>query len=414
MPPPSLHIQSTRTRFRAVLSDSMLDAVARRSRFVRRERVVSAASLFWAFMVTLGAQPMEYISDVLRTLNAQRGLALRYKPFWNRLAQPAFCRFMKAMFTILCREMVEQVLTSAKGSVSAYFSDILLDDGSSFAVARGLRGVFPGRFTKLTPAAVELHAHMSLRTGTPCHVVLAPDKEGERQFLPPAHTLPRRSLSLRDRGYVDLDYFEALAEAEAFLICRTTTSLNPTIVRVLGGLPKRAGRKWEGQPLQTLRRSKLRRDLDLLVSWPRKHGPALQLRIVIRYVREKKSWTWLLTNLPPDFTAENIAQLYRLRWQIELLFKDWKSYANLHALQSEHPAIVEGFIWASLCAAFLKRSVASFSQLLLARPVSTRLVAMAGPHLLPMLANWAQRGFPLSMLRRILSFVANNARPTHP
>jgi hypothetical protein len=123
----------------------MLDAVARRSRFVRRERVVSAASLFWAFMVTLGAQPMEYISDVLRTLNAQRGLALRYKPFWNRLAQPAFCRFMKAMFTILCREMVEQVLTSAKGSVSAYFSDILLDDGSSFAVARGLRGVFPGR-----------------------------------------------------------------------------------------------------------------------------------------------------------------------------------------------------------------------------------------------------------------------------
>jgi hypothetical protein len=27
-------------------------------------------------------------------------------------------------------------------------------------------------------------------------VVLAPDKEAERQFLPPAHTLPRRSLSL--------------------------------------------------------------------------------------------------------------------------------------------------------------------------------------------------------------------------
>jgi hypothetical protein len=79
----------------------MLDAVARRSRFVRPERVVSAASIFWAFMVTLGAQPMEYVSDVLRTLNAQHGLALRYKPFWNRLAQPAFCRFMKAMFAIL-------------------------------------------------------------------------------------------------------------------------------------------------------------------------------------------------------------------------------------------------------------------------------------------------------------------------
>jgi hypothetical protein len=396
------------------LSDSTLDAVARRSRFIRRERVVSAASIFWAFMVTLGAQPMEYISDVLRTLNAQRGLALRYKPFWNRLAQPAFCRFMKVMFANLCRDLVAQVLTSAKGSVSGYFSDILLDDGSSFAVASGLRTVFPGRFTKLTPAAVELHAHMSLRTGTPCNVVLAPDKEAERQFLPPAHTLPRRSLSLRDRGYVDLEYFEALAETEAFLICRASNTLNPTIVRVLGGLPKRAAKRWEGQTLQTLRKSKLRHDLDLQVSWPRKRGRSLQLRLVIRYVREKNSWTWLLTNLPPDFSADDIGQLYRLRWQIELLFKDWKSYANLHALQSEHPSIVEGFIWASLCAAFLKRSVASFSQLVLARPISTRLVAMAGPHLLPMLAHWAQRGFPISLLRRILLFVAANARPTHP
>jgi Transposase DDE domain len=185
-------------------------------------------------------------------------------------------------------------------------------------------------------------------------------------------------------------------------------------MRAHAQLPKRASKKWEGQPLQKLRKSKLRRDLDLLVSWPRKRGRSLQLRLVIRYVREKKSWTWLLTNLPADFSAENIGQLYRLRWQIELLFKDWKSYANLHALQSEHPDIVEGFIWASLCAAFLKRSVASFSQLVLARPVSTRLVAMGGPQLLPMLADWAQRDFPLSSLRRILLFVANNARPTHP
>jgi len=414
MPSPKSHIQAARTRFRHVLSDSMLDVVARQCRLIRRERIVSGASLFWAFMVTLGAQPMEYISDVLRSLNRQQGLALRYKPFWNRLAQPAFCRFMKTMFTTLCRDMVAQVLTSAKGSVSDYFSDILLDDGSSFAVASGLRAVFPGRFTKFTPAAVELHAHMSLRTGAPLHVVLAPDREAERQFLPPAHTLPRRSLSLRDRGYVDLDYFEALAETEAFLICRASNTLNPTIVRVLGGLPKRASKKWEGQPLQKLRKSKLRHDLDLLLSWPRKRGRSLQLRLVIRYVREKKSWTWLLTNLPADFSAESIGQLYRLRWQIELLFKDWKSYANLHALQSEHPDIVEGFIWASLCAAFLKRSVASFSQLILARPVSTRLVAMGGPHLLPMLADWARRDFPLALLQRMLLFVANNARPTHP
>jgi len=103
-----------------------------------------------------------------------------------------------------------------------------------------------------------------------------------------------------------------------------------------------------------------------------------------------------------------------LRWQIELVFKDWKSYANLHALQSENPAIVEGFIWASLCAAFIKRTLALFAQHALARPISTRLAAMSGPQMLPLIAAWARNGFRASLLRDILFFIAHNALPTHP
>jgi hypothetical protein len=414
MPSSSFHIQRARTLLGGVLSAKTFDAVARKTGLVRRERLVTASALFWSFVVTLGAQRMEYISDVLRTLNAREGWALRYKPFWNRLAQPAFARFMKAMFMLLCREAATRVVTGAKGSVAGYFSDILVDDGSSFAVARGLRGTFPGRFTAFTPAAVELHAHMSLLSGNVSSVVLAPDREAERQFLPPAHTLPRRSLSLRDRGYVDVQYFEDLGRAGAFLICRACTDLNPTIVRVLAGLPNGVGNKWVGKPLQQLRRSKLRHDLDLLVRWERPGHKLIELRLVIRYVREKKSWTWLLTNVPPDVSAESVGRLYRLRWQVELLFKDWKSYANLHALQSEHPAIVEGFIWASLCAAFLKRSLAHVAQLTLNRPTSPRLAAMSGPHLLPMVAQWAQGGFRPALFRNIVFFLQNNARPTHP
>jgi hypothetical protein len=414
MPQSALHIQRARTLLGGVLSAKTLDAVARRTGLVRRERLVTASALFWSFIVTLGAQRMEFISDVLRTLNAREGWALRYKPFWNRLAQPAFVRFMKAMFMLLCREAATRVVTGTKGSVADYFSDILVDDGSSFAVASGLRRTFPGRFTAFTPAAVELHAHMSLKSGNVATVVLAPDKEAERQFLPPAHTLPRRSLSLRDRGYIDVQYFEDLGKAGAFLICRACTDLRPTIVRVLAGLPPRVGKKWEGVPLQELRRSKLRHDLDLLVRWERRGRKVIELRLVIRYVEEKKSWTWLLTNVPTDVTAEDVGRLYRLRWQVELLFKDWKSYANLHALQSEHPAIVEGFIWASLCAAFLKRSLAQIAQLTLNRPTSSRLAAMSGPHLLPMVAQWANGGFRPALFRNIVLFLRNNARPTHP
>lgn len=427
------HRQQAGALFRRTLSDEALDGLARKVGFVRRQRLVTAASVVWAMVVALGGQPVEFISDVLRTLNAREGWMLRYKPFWDRLAKPAFPQFMRLVFEEMCRELSVRVLEREAGSAAAQFSAILIDDGSSFAVADGLRAAFPGRFTKIKPAAVELHAHMDLLSGNLERVTIAPDKEAERQFVPPAESLPRRSLTLRDRGYIDVSYFEGLASAGAYMICRATQVLNPTIVRVLHGMSRTEARRWRGMPLQELRKVMPRRDLELLVAWPRPKGRTIELRLVIRYIPPGKgspkrvrakgktkrkstseSWTWLLTNVPPSVSAQTVGQLYRLRWQIELVFKDWKSYANLHALQSEQRHIVEGFIWASLCAAFLKRTLAHWAQLLTKRQISTRLAAMAGAHVVSLLAVWARSGFRPKQLDALLTFLLGNALPTHP
>jgi hypothetical protein len=403
--------------FRDTVAPDALEEVARRSGLIRRRRTVTGTSLFWALMMALGGQRVEYISDVLRTMNASQGWAVRYKPFWNRLATKAFVAFSQDLFKKLSHELTKRVMSRHQGDVVAMFSDIRIDDGSSFAVADGLKRTFPGRFTKVTPAAVELHAHMSVMSDQLLSVSLAPDKEAERKFLPPPHALPRRSLSLRDRGYVDLEYFAQLEEAEAYLICRAKRDIKPTIVEVLDGLPRRLRRRWIGRSLDALRDKKLRQNLDLLVAWQRPGGATLTLRLCVRYVPEKHAWTWLLTNLPHAMVdAEAVGQLYRLRWQIELLFKDWKSYANLHGFQTQNPLIAEGLIWASLCAALLKRSLVHWAQLCtpaLGR-VSTRLAAISGPQLMPLLAAWAMTGFPEKGRDALLYFIANNIMRAHP
>jgi len=417
MPKAHYHTHEAAKLFKAVLAPEQIESVARQTGFVRRLRVITGTSVFWALTLTLGAHKSEYISDVLRTLNNNEGWSIRYKPFWNRLAKLAFPRFMKTLFEELCRELAIRVLKRDRDGDVSCFSEIYIDDGSSFALADGLRRFFPGRFRKTSPAAVELHAHMSVLKDEMLCVTLAPDKEGERQYLPPATSLPRHSLSLRDRGYIDLEYFEELAKPEAYLICRAKTNLNPTIVKVIAGLPRRLARKWQGKQLQTLRDSKLRRDLDLLVEWPRPDNRTLVLRLCIRYVPEKKSWTWLLNNIPVDLVdADVIGRLYRLRWQIELVFKTWKSYANLHGFQTENRSIAEGFIWASLCASLIKRSLAHWAQLTLRPliPISTRIAAMAGPQLLPRLMAWARSAFRPSDFDEILRFLTNSALRTHP
>jgi hypothetical protein len=430
------HIELAKKRFRETLNCERIESVARETKFVQRERIITGANVFWALIVTLGAHGTQYISDVLRSLNARHGLSIRYKPFWNRLAKEAFPRFMKSMFAKLCREMTTEVLRSEPCSDASFFSDILVDDGSSFAVADGLRKIFPGRFTKVKPAAVELHAHMSLFSDQMLCVSLAPDKESERKFLPSAESLPARSLSLRDRGYIDLEYFEDLRDrtnGPAYLIVRSNDNINPTIENIYG-VPLRIAKKWRGKQLQKLPKSILRRGADLEVSWPRPGNKTLRLRLVVRHSEpkkrncrkhirltkkekryiEKNRWIFLLTNVPSDISADAIVRLYRLRWQIELAFKEWKSYANLHAFQSEHPAIVEGFIWASLCAALLKRSLAHWAQLTHGCAISVRIAAQSGPQLISQLIDWLLDTGDDSIFSDLISFLAENAQRTHP
>jgi hypothetical protein len=432
----SCHKARVSALFRRVLGREALDRLASSNGFVQRKRLVTGSSVVWALLLTLGAYSMEYISDVLRTLNAQEGWALRYKPFWNRLAAPSFPKLMRTLFRQLCSDLAVQVLEGEVGNVAHQFSHIFIDDGSSFAIARGLREVFPGRFTTKTPAAVELHAHMDLLSGNVRSVALAPDTEGERQFVPAPSSLPKGSLSLRDRGYIDVGYFAELNAHGAYLICRSPCGINPTIVKVLSGLPRRVAKRLEGKRLKEVRMPAPSRDIDLRVAFDRK-GKTVQLRLIIPHrapLRAKRSkqqrlpykkdtrkarkssrqTTWYLTNVKRSVSAAAVSSLYRLRWQIELVFKDWKSDANLHALQSQDRHIVEGFIWASLCASFLKRSLAHWTQRLCRRPISTRLASMAGPQILALCIEWLVSGLARARLERLLAFISANAIPTHP
>ena len=416
--------------FKRVLDPERMQAEARAVRFVQRQRIADASSIFWALVVTLGSQPTQYVSDVLRTLNYQRGWSLRYKPFWNRLSKPAFARFMRETFQRLCTDLVVRVLRK-QAHARAFFSDIFIDDGTSFGVADGLQQVFPGRFTRLKPAAVELHARMSLFRDQMVSVKLAPDKEGERQFLPRPNQLAPRSLNLRDRGYFALGDFHQLQKqkTEAYVICRVRKSINPVVLSVQGVAPSLV-RRWKGKRLADIPLAKLNDGAEFRVAFKRK-DEMLELRLVLRKIPPNRrrgpkrpfkkqpapraTWLYLLTNLPEtQFKTEDVLRLYRLRWQIELAFKDWKSYANLRALQSENPAIVEGLIWAALCAAFLKRALAHWTQLVHRRAISTRISAQSGPQILPMMLDWVTHQSLASKLTRVFDYLAQNAPRAHP
>lgn len=66
----------------------------------------------------------------------------------------------------------------------------------------------------------------------------------------------------------------------------------------------------------------------------------------------------VLTSLPEKHTPEAILQLYRLRWQIELLFKRFKSLLGLGELPAKEPNLARSWIFAKMILALLAEKAA--------------------------------------------------------
>ena len=400
-----IKVRSTLAR---ALSVEDVNDLGRTTGQAERLRTVTPHRLFLAIVSTLAGAKVESLADLLRAFNYQNGVHVAYKAFYNRLARLGFAVFMRGMCVRLVEQLRVQTLAPEGQRAVARFKDIVIQDGSSFALKPSLREVFPGRFTTIEPAAVEIHATYSGFADDVQTIHVAPDSEAERQFLPAPATLAG-CLLLADRGYPSVPYFEAVQAAGGAFIVRLTSSYDPWVRAAWV-----EGRRAAVPPRMRLSRVLAQHPgcpLDLDVEFVR--GDRLIGSRVVVIPGRDRTMTRLCTNLPrTPFSVDLVARLYRFRWQIELCFKEWKSYANLHKFNTANPHVAEGLMWASLCAAILKRFLAHAAQRVgHGIAISTRRVAMCAHHMLEALVTALLVGIGLlGALRRGLAYLFANAR----
>ena len=403
-------------KFQWVFSEALLNACGKDVKFCRRQRVITPFRLGLALTATCASQRVETIADFHCGFNALFGTTVTYKAFYNQVAKPHFADFARPMTERLISDMTLKVLGFEKGHAFAAFRHIVIQDGSSFAIHDGLREVFPGRFKVVKPAAVELHTTMDLLCDAPTTVVLTPDTTSEQAFLPEPASL-RASVLLADRGYVDFHYMRRVQDEGGFFLIRAKAGMNPQVLEAFREDGKRL-RSLRNKSLQTIH-TKLpkRQRVELLVRW-HVEGAPLCLRLIVSWNRRTKSFCYFLTNLPAQtYPIEVICRAYKWRWQVELLFKEWKSYANVHAFDTVNPALVEGLIWAAIAAAALKRFLAHMTQLLVKVPMSTRKVAMCAMHVLGDIVEALKTGDMAGLyaaLEAAITYLACHAQRAHP
>lgn len=403
-------------KFQSVFDASILDDRGSALDFCQRQRLITPFRFGLSLVASLAAQEVESIADLQRQFNALWEFNISYKAYYNQLAKPSSAQFLCTSLGDIMGKLTLKVLGFQPGAAFSEFHRIILQDGSSFAIHEALSHVFPGRFNAVNPAAVELHCTMDLLRDAAITIVLAPDTDCEQDFLPQPASLTG-DLFLADRGYLNLIYLHEVDRHGGCFVVRAKEGLNPRVIDAYREDGKRLKACQDRDFQAIVSKFPKKQRTALLVEWLI-DGKPFRLRMIIMWDKKRKCFIYLLTNLDEErYDIEKVCLTYKLRWQIELLFKEWKSHANLHAFDTENEHIAKALIWASLAAAAVKRFLAHATEHLLHVATSTRKVAMNPAYVLPELFRAVRRGDGPGLrcaFEKVIRYLGTNAKRAHP
>jgi putative transposase len=300
------------------------------------------------------------------------------------------------------------------------FREVLAHDGSVLTLSPLLKKLFPATRTNSVDAAGKLHATADLIHRRIVRVAITGERDSE---LDVARALPIEAdtLYINDLGYTSYDYFADIKSAGAHLLMRLKDNANPTIVAVRHGVhaPVRSIRDGKGLSDPDLRFTKCDDTFDVDARFRTKTG-SVNLRVVGCYNHETQKYHCYVTTLAPDdFTADELAALYSLRWVIELLFKLLKSSCHLDHVDTGNPAALRTHIYASLLAATILATMCHAAAVVHNLPyyaISPLTAGIAAPLLvLPLLFLWFGRPLlPEEMADCILRVLAVGCLDQNP
>lgn len=325
-----------------------LARLGRESGFIKRNRKLTATRFFWALVLGLVAEGARTFRGLARFFTLTTGVELTDSAVQERISPPA-AEFMRRAYRGVIGRIWCRVGAELKG-VLARFRDVSAFDSTVLRLRKFLAKKFPASRTNHTKAAAKLHVVMSLKKAQVEQALLTAERVNDRKGVEIGPWV-KAQLLLFDLGYFSWAFFGKIRDEGGYFISRMKSKCNGVVKKVRKGMRGPVGsigRKFsECIPQGPVS------DFDAEYGQGRKR---LTLRTVCVYDRSTREEHWYLTNLPPSqFSPEEIAECYRLRWQVERLFLEMKSELALDDLRSKREEVVRCFIYATLIALVLSR-----------------------------------------------------------
>lgn len=336
-------------QFRHALNPQVIARKGRESRFqVREARKLGSGAWFWSFVLDAGNGGVRSIARTARTAGLLTAQTISRQAIHQRCG-PEAVEFMRLLWQHLEAETAVLSKGPLPGTLSD-FQDVHTFDSTTVGLLARLAERYPACRTNVRKAGLKIHTRTSLRTREAQAIRISPERMHDRKGIVLGSDR-KDILHLMDLGFFDYDLFAEILDGGGDFVTRLKESANGTILNVRRGCPRRHIGERMNQPIYSGPVVDL--DVEFLGS---EHG--MMLRVVGVFNRQTDEYHWYVCSLDPDrFSPRDVAEIYALRWQIELLYKNWKGRCHLTELASEKEEVALVLLYASLCFAMLGRLV---------------------------------------------------------
>jgi hypothetical protein len=346
-----------------------IEAMAAKHGVIQRKRIFSGQSLLQVIVLTLLKKPDANFEDMALTA-AQLGIEVSATAVGKRFTQP-LADFLRDVLDLAVKQLIAAEPIAVE--LLQRFTAVLIGDSSSIQLHDDLQNIFPGCGGSTEAsclAALKIQVRWNLKTGELPQILIEIGKASDSKSPISQQETLEGSLEIYDLGYFALERFRKLDDNGAFYISRlqhgtrvmneegvtlelhkhlamydTTELIDiPVVLGSEDRLPSRLIAVPCSEEVANRRRQKA-------TEKARKHGrqPSADYLAVM-------CWSLFITNLPPqELTWKEAVVLYRMRWQIELLFKLWKSHNQVdRCRKNASPEECLAMLWAKLIAVLIQ------------------------------------------------------------
>lgn len=342
-----------------------LDTLARKTGFLQRKSKLKPEEFIDTLLFSQFDHSRLSLQDCCNDLAQQRQKTFSKVAMHNRFNNQSF-EFLKSVLA----EQMSSKLDTGNGHVWQPFRRVMIADSCKFALPEQYKGSYPGFGGARSKALMNIQYAFDFKQGDWETLELTQANQNDKAYSKKTlQNIAEGDLHIRDLGYVTHGYLSKINTEKAFFLNRLPPTWKPLEYTTGKAInwpalhqKMQAGRLSHFETIVAIGKGEAAFDCRLIAIlvpekvWSERirkaqvRAKSVGYELTDEYKQRCRFSVFITNTTARVLKATDVVELYRLRWQIELIFKTWKSILDMQKVKAVKKErlecqLIAKFIW---------------------------------------------------------------------